>query len=203
MRIGLDLDGTLISCKEKHTTLMAALAKAHSIEFDIERYWSLKQSGKSNYLALNHLGITQETVILLDKEWRQKIENLEWSFFDRLLPDTISFLKKLKDSENSLHLISARNNSRNARQQLHHLNLTHYFDSIDFVNSQRGEKKLTFFKAREIIAYIGDTEYDKQSADLANIRSYLVSSGMRDRNFLSQYACSIFDSLTEVSKMIV
>lgn len=197
MKIGLDLDGTLITCKEKHVSLMAIIAKAFSIELDIEIYWALKKEGHSNFSALEVMGLNKFLVDKLNKQWCISIENLEWGNFDSLFPDTIIALDSMKSLGYSLHLISARNAKNIAFQQLRHLNLLHFFDSIDFVSNVRNEKKSFFMQKQNIDIYIGDTEADFESAKSSGVECFLVTSGMRSDKYLSDYSCYIYKTIVE------
>lgn len=203
MRIGLDLDGTLISCKEKHIHLMTTLAKAYNVKFDSEQYWNSKRNGCNNYSALMALGVEEKEAVCLNEQWFANVENLEWSCFDKILPDVDFCLNRLRSFGYSLHLISARRNKEYAWQQLRNLNLIHYFNSIDFVNHNKGEEKTTFFKKRKIMFYIGDTEYDKISADSVNVTCFLVTTGMRSDILLKRYSSKLYYNLKSILMELV
>lgn len=198
MKVGLDLDGTIISCREKHSILMLSIANAFNIKIDINKYWQCKRQGNNNKNSLMELGIEKDTVKLLDKQWCQSIENIEWLAFDKILPDCHAALEKFKNLGHTLHLISARNSPVTAKQQLHHLNLMNYFDSVDFVQTMNGEGKELFFKQREIDVYIGDTEYDKKCADLVGIECRLVSTGMRNKTLLLNFSDEVYETLSSI-----
>lgn len=183
MRIGLDLDGTLITCGPKHCNLMKAITKAFNLDFDESKYWEDKNSGLNNKSALMKQGISCSFSDKVSDIWIKSIENIEWASFDKLLSETISALTTLKKKGHTLHLVSARNNIPNAKLQLKLLGIDRLFESIDFVSINSKKSKSYYFKARNIECYFGDTEADFKESKLACIDFYPVLTGMRNNKF--------------------
>lgn len=198
MRIGLDLDGTLISCMEKHTSLMKAILKAHGKKVNIDEYWFYKRDGLNNIQSLKKCGIENRLSELLNKQWVEQIELVQWMDLDTVFQGVCDFLDKQLHNKNTLHLISARNNKRNSFLQLQKLNLVKYFETIDFVSGNLGENKRHKFIQRNIDIYIGDAEQDFKQSQFANIKCLLLISGMRSKEFLRSQDAPVFTNLSEV-----
>ena len=198
MRIGLDLDGTLISCKEKHCALMKSLARAFGINFDIDKYWEAKQNGKNNIAALEMQNIDKETAELLNTQWVAQIENIEWLYFDRVFDGVGQALDSLLEKKHTLHLVSARNNPQLGMLQLKQLNIHNYFNTIDFIQISKGQNKKDTFKKLELDMYIGDTEYDYMSSVEANTECFLVESGMRNKQHLLKFSTNVYSNFYSI-----
>jgi len=203
MNIGIDLDGTLISCKNKHVALLGAIAKYYGVKVDLEYFWLLKRNGFNTYESLINQGVESFLVEKINRDWCCFIENIEWLLFDSLLPGVNDFLIKAKNNGIKLHLVSARNSPINAYFQLRQLNIDQFFETITFVSSNRNESKQDVFFKRKIDIYVGDTEYDFNESLNANIQCYLVSSGMRSKEYLNKYSFNIFDNILNVLDIMI
>ncbi len=184
MRIGLDLDGTLLSCAERHTLLMRDAARRVAAPFDATAFWSLKREGCSNRVALLQLGLAKPTVDLMDASWVMAVESLQWLIFDRLIVD-VGILTAASQRGHSLHLFTARRNAGHAHQQLARLGLLGAFSTIDVVAPENAAAaKASALLSRGCDLLIGDSEVDIGAARHAAIRFRAVSSGMRSQEFL-------------------
>ncbi|WP_300315514.1 HAD family hydrolase [uncultured Psychrobacter sp.] len=192
MRIGFDLDGTLISCQPKHCVLMTTIAKAFEVDFVATMYWQDKRAGLNNKQALINQGISGATAIAMNSTWISQIETMAWARFDAVFDHARSLLERLKHDGHTLHLVSARNHIPNARVQLNVLGMTHLFDSVDFVSLQSKKSKAFYFEKRAIHCYFGDTEADFEAAKAVGVEFYPVLTGMRDRAFFSALIPSYF-----------
>ncbi|NWK80879.1 HAD hydrolase-like protein [Acinetobacter sp. SwsAc4] len=202
MRIGFDLDGTLITCREKQVYLMDILAKVYDINLDKDFFWELKRGGANNIDSLRKMKICENIVLNLNDKWIMDIENLEWLFFDKKIDGVSLFLENLIKKGHSLHLISARNNKFNSLMQLEILNLTKFFKTIDFVSQRKNENKSFFLKKRGVHLYIGDTEYDSLSCKESNIQSILVCSGMRNKSYLANLGVLVVDNVLDLDGIL-
>lgn len=203
MNIGIDLDGTLISCKNKHVALLGAISKSYGIKVDLEYFWLLKRNGLNTYQSLITQGVESSLVEKINRDWCFFIENIEWLFFDSLLPGVNEFLINAKNNGIKLHLVSARNSPINAYFQLRQLNIEQFFETITFVSSIRKESKQDVFIERKIEIYVGDTEYDFNESLNANIQCYLVSSGMRSKEYLNKYSFNVFDNVMNIFEIMI
>lgn len=185
MNIGVDLDGTIITCKEKQCALMKSLCKAYGISLDQEQWWYLKRQGLSGMAALTTFGIPQELSRKIATTWENQIESWPWLDFDQLFPDSSLAIHEWAQLGHQLHLISSRNNIKAALQQLARLFPTSPFTTTTFVPRHSPNTKADYIQLHRVDLYIGDTEQDDQAAHLADVQSYLVSTGMRSPEFLS------------------
>lgn len=183
MKIGLDLDGTLLDCQRRQTALLAALCHACMQELDADEYWRLKRQGYSNRAAMRSLGVDEKRNEALALLWEHAIEDIPWLGFDALLPGALETLCRWRAQGHTLHLLSARRNHVHAHQQLLVLGLD-CFDSVDFVDPFEQRAKQAMLTALRLDVYIGDTERDAQCADDAGVPPRLVSSGLRDAMYL-------------------
>lgn len=199
MRIGLDLDGTIITCRSKHVNLMNALCQAFGYKLDKERYWSDKfNKSLNNFHSLKNQGLNEKDVKNICTAWINNIEKEEWSYFDSVYESSLEKLKSWRDNGYSLHLISARRNKAGAIHEIKRLGLFSLFFSIDIVNNDIGEDKDSFMKLRGVNIYIGDTEYDGLMAKKANIPFYAVASGMRCKSLLIEKTDKVFEKLSKI-----
>ncbi|MCX7556238.1 HAD hydrolase-like protein [Xanthomonadaceae bacterium JHOS43] len=198
MKIGLDLDGTILDCKPRQTRLLAALCRACRISVDTEQYWHLKREGCSNRTALARMGMDERRASALAALWEHAVEDVGWLGFDPLLPFAVETLHRWRAGGHSLHLLSARRNHANAHQQLRVLGLD-CFTSIDFVDPFEAHAKRPALARLRPDVYIGDTERDAQCADAVGVPSVLVSSGLRNAAYLQRSGdWPVVDRLAEV-----
>ena len=183
MNIGFDLDGTIITCKDKHSILMDVITKAYGLDFCKDKYWKDKRSGLKNTESLMRQGIALNTAFKVNNTWIASIENIEWAYFDSLFEGLFENLVKLREKGHSLHLISARNNIMNANIQLQTLGIECFFDTVNFVTLSSGLQKSDFFDKLNLDCYIGDTEVDFKESKKSKISFYPVITGMRSKDF--------------------
>lgn len=189
MRIGLDLDGTVISCAERQTALMQAAARQMGCSFDAQDFWSLKRDGNSNRAALRMLQIPPEAAASMSAIWASNIEALQWLAFDRPMVASAQ-LQGIRRRGHSLHLITARRNVVHARQQLQRLAILDAVDSLTVVSPfDPAPAKAAALRAHACDVYIGDSEVDQAACRLAGIAMCGVASGMRSRAYLD--ACGV------------
>lgn len=198
MKIGLDLDGTLVSCYERQMTLLGLLARACRLELDIQGCWELKREGLGNRALLVRQGVAPAQAEVVSALWEQSIEDFHWLAYDQLLPGVPDILRRWSAAGHSLHLISARRNSVPAAMQLRCLGLDG-FASVDFVDPFAADgKRQTLERVRPDV-YIGDTERDFLCAREAGIVPLLLCSGLRSRTYLEQTCdASVVDGLMQV-----
>lgn len=198
MRVGLDLDGTLISCRERQMTLLGQLVRACRIELDIQDCWALKREGMGNRAAMMRLGMTPEGAEAVAMLWEQAIEDFHWLEYDRLLPGVPDTLRCWTEAGHTLHLISARRNPVCAAMQLRRLGLNG-FASLDFVDPFAIDGKRQALDRVRPDVYIGDTERDFLCAREVGIAPLLLCSGLRSRTYLEQTCgARVFDGLAQV-----
>lgn len=183
-KIGFDLDGTLLDSRSRHEILMQDILNRRNIKVSAEGLVKFKSDGFNNLAWLKTKGIEDSIAMEINREWISKIESVEYLKYDCLYNDTKSKLEELSIN-NSLYLVTARNNKGNLLQQLDDLGIKHYFEDICVVPSckESAQYKAEYLKNNNITTFWGDTEVDKQAADLAGCNFHLCQSGFRSQSF--------------------
>lgn len=199
MKIGLDLDGTLLDCRARQVGLMATLARATGLQLDAARYWQLKRDGLSNRDALGRMGMAPDIAAALCGLWERAIEDVAWLAWDRVLPGVHATLRRWREQGHTLHLVSARRIPVHAEQQLHVLGLGG-FASLAFVDPARADAKHHVLERLQAGLYIGDTERDGHCARAAGTVPVLVACGLRSRMYLQGAGdWTVLDNLAQVT----
>lgn len=189
--IALDLDGTLIDCRERQVALMrhalATVAHDGALSLDDNAFWALKREGANNVAALAHLGYREKTITAANKLWGDLIETPAWLERDFVLPTVLESLGALLSNGYRCTLLSARKDSFAAQNQINRLGLNSWLSHAIFVSplSQSTEKaeQLTRIGASVLV---GDSESDGSAARTANVRFIGVSTGQRSSLYLKR-----------------
>ena len=192
--LALDLDGTIISCKERQSSLMSDIVGA---DFDVESYWFYKQNGDNNKTALIKLGYDSYEVDIFCQKWLEKVESSEYLKFDRLLVDIVDLSNRF-----SLVLITARKSEKHLYRQLKDLNIFHCFQKIYVVDPKNAViEKSNILKILDCEIFIGDSESDYEAAIIAGVDFIGVLSGQRNFEFWSNTSINsnkLFPSLESI-----
>ncbi|WP_281051514.1 HAD family hydrolase [Thauera sp. GDN1] len=186
--IVLDLDGTLVDCKERQSLLAASLCRAAGLKLDIEAFWSAKRAGESTTKAMCSQGVDATTAAKLSKLWVTQVETDVWLRMDRLLPGVMRSLRDAREQGFQLHLLTARANERALRRQLCWLSLAPLFDHVEVVRPREAsQEKANYLHTVTPVAFIGDSESDESAADLAQVRFLAVTRGQRSKAYLQTH----------------
>lgn len=131
----------------------------------------------------------------------ERCELLEYSIMDKPLPGTY-FALWLMSKQFDVHVVSARFNQVNMLIEIEALGLRRYLTSIIAAKMQN---KVEAFKSLlpDIVAIIGDTEYDIKAAQELGIPAIAVTTGIRSREYLeSLQPCTVVDTLLDAFGMI-
>lgn len=190
--ITLDLDGTLISCEPRQTSVLRAVCLSLDAACDFTQVWSLKRDGHSLISALIRCGWEPKLAEQASNRWQHLIENPGWLVLDRVLPTVFASLARLRDQGISLSLLTARKREEWVRPQLRNLRLIHYFEQIHVVSghcaAQQKAEVLDRIKPR---LFIGDTEVDSEASQLGGCYFAAVSTGQRSTGFLQDKGAAI------------
>lgn len=201
MKIGIDLDGTILTCKEKQMSLLNAKLKPYNLKLDLELIWNLKRTGLNNKDILDNLIKDQNIVYKICKSWILEIESIHWLYYDKIIKGSIEKIDKWIMDGHTVHLISARNNKLSAYNQLFFNRINVKFSTIQFVNPLIKNAKSIIFKELDLDCYIGDTENDVLSANIAGIKSFSVLSGMRDLDYFNKI--NVTDTYNTIVDIII
>lgn len=183
--IALDLDGTLVDCKERQSLLAASLCRAAGFELNIEAFWTAKRAGATTASAICGQGIDVPFATKLSKLWVKHIESEAWLRMDRLLPGVISSLHNVRELGFRLHLVTARANERALIRQLRWLSIAPLFDHVEVVcPCEASQQKAKYLTAVAPIVFIGDSESDAAAANSAQIKFVAVTNGQRSAGYL-------------------
>lgn len=201
MQIGLDLDGTLITCRQRQVSLMRAIVRAHGFSLCPTTFWRAKSGGKNNKGALIECGFSGDLVEYFCKLWVESIETSAWLTLDSLMPDAYTLLN---NDNFSLHLITARSNPRLLKLQLSSLGIDRYFSSVWVVSPiDSYRKKAAILRELKCEIHIGDSEVDLNAAKLAGCYFMGVEHGQRSRGFLTARGAPLVASgLIELCRQI-
>jgi phosphoglycolate phosphatase-like HAD superfamily hydrolase len=185
MDIGLDFDGTLVTCRDRHVALMRASARRLGVPLDVEAYWQAKREGHANPAALAAAGVDRDAADALCALWSRDIERPPWLWFDQPIRGIEQALSTLVAGGQRLHLLTARRSARHLWLQLERSRLSRFMTSVTVIEqSNVAEQKAAELAARRCSFYVGDTESDHEAADRAGVRFGAVACGMRSEAFL-------------------
>lgn len=179
MMFAFDLDGTLITCREKHCALMERLLSS-DVVLDRNSFWAFKREGLSSFESLVRCGVKPETARVLAQKWAANVENSEWQRLDRLIVN-VSLLKEIGDSV----IITARRDSERLFKSLEHLGLKSCFKRVYVVEPAHAiEEKADALRDCGADFFIGDTEVDFHATVGGAAKFCAVETGMRNKNYL-------------------
>ena len=188
--IFFDLDGTLISLKNRYIKLFQDFLISPQAQISSDEYWNLKRLGKSDHDILS--GSNQNTININIAKRLEYIEDKKYLSLDKLHPHTKKILLSLKNYK--LTLITMRKNDHNLRDELNNLEINHFFDEVisgqlfdnDHVDGRLAliRKANNFSPNFSII--VGDTEVDYKIAERLKVPCVLVTYGLRSVNFLKK-----------------
>jgi len=204
--IGLDFDGTLVSCQEKQ---IFALEEARALLglpcVDYGRIWTLKRDGLSTKDALIATDIDPAAARRVALSWTEIVETAAACDKDILLPGVREALTTMV-ARADLLLLSARRSFGALERQLKSLNLLQFFVHVETVSPLSGAStaKAESLRRHRACCYIGDSESDLAAAEAAGIPFYLLCTGQRSRAFFERTLAprTIHDSLLDVASMV-
>lgn len=185
--IGLDLDGTLITCRHRQSAVLQA-ACPRPITVDTSLVWEAKRDGATTIEALRAQGVSSGQSERIAERWRRMIEEPYWLGLDSLFEDVLEQLAGLRARGMRIALLTARERAYSLRQQLRQLGLAGFCDEV-FIVSPRyaAEQKARVLARLDPIAMIGDTESDATAAAAVGTPFLAVESGQRSCNFLRRH----------------
>lgn len=204
--LAIDLDGTLITCKNRQITVLRAAMLACGAELaQIDGVWTAKREGLTTREALLAAGIPPDVAAAVSERWVAMIEDPQWLQLDACFPDTIDSLTTVRDAGVRVVLVTARRHKHWLAAQLRTLHLDVHLDCIVVVSptdaTAQKSKVLLQLSPR---AYIGDTESDFVAARVAGVPYHAVSRGQRSPRFLAREGVSrAAATLTEVLPRVI
>jgi phosphoglycolate phosphatase-like HAD superfamily hydrolase len=203
LRLALDLDGTLISCEPRQSAVLAAVLRRRGLEVDLTQIWGLKRKGASTERALALAGLAEATAHAIAKDWGTRIEEPGWLALDKVLPGVLETLEAMRQKDLSLMLLTARRRAEWLPHELRRLQLAQFFDCIAIVRPEAAtQQKADCLAEQRVDGFIGDTESDIRAASAAGVKFSAVTTGQRNKCFLSDIGVKSFDSLFEAWRSV-
>ncbi len=197
-RLALDLDGTLISCEPRQSTVLRAVAALHPVTVDPIAVWSLKRDGLNTRNALARSGIEPTLAARIAHDWQRQIEDPVWLGLDTLLPGVESTLTRWKQLGWQLVVVTARARPEWVQPQITRLGLDRWIHAVEVVPpGDAATHKATFLHTRGFLGFIGDTESDHAAASTAGIPFIGVASGQRSPQHLLR--CGVRDIVPDLA----
>jgi len=186
--IFFDLDGTLIDSRLRLYLLFCEITLQKKLNFD--DYWKLKRNKNDHKtILMNCFGYSENDCSDFEHKWLSLIEDKKYLYYDKPFFYTKEVLSKLKQRDIELYIVTARQNKKNAVDQILNFNLNPFFE--DILVTERRKSKLDLLK--ESISFskedilIGDTGLDVITAKALGIKSIAVLSGFRNKITLAEY----------------
>lgn len=195
--LAIDLDGTILDCRNRQCCLVRALALAAGMKVSTAEFWLLKRLGVSTREALVRLGAAEEAAANLARSWIRDIESDYWLQYDVVLSGAAPALHSARSAGWRLEVLTARQRPDAVFRQLVRLEIAGAVDRISVVSpGQASGEKAGALRAMNACIFIGDTESDLHAATLAGIPFLAVSTGQRAPAFLGAAGSNfVFDNL--------
>jgi phosphoglycolate phosphatase-like HAD superfamily hydrolase len=188
LRIGLDLDGTLIETGVRHKAALLQAANSVGVELPpgfSDTYYEEKRNGLSGKQVLLHHGIPMAEEI--SKAWVDVVEDECLLGMDRLYPFVANKLKRMISTGAQFYLVTARQHEARALRQIEALRISSLMRQSFVVRiSGEGEsesRKHGLTRHLQLDAVVGDSEVDQAWAQEAGICFYAVECGIRCQRF--------------------
>lgn len=195
--MALDLDGTLLDCRNRQCMLARSLASAVGLDLDLDAFWRLKRSGAPTQAAFVRLGVKESAAAKLAFRWVNDIEGEYWLQYDAVFDDVSSALDVARSEGWRIEVLTARQRPDSVLRQLTRLDLSLAVDRINIVSlASVAEQKADVLRAIGASALIGDSESDYRAASLSGVTFLAVATGQRSPSFL--HSCGdfpVFDNL--------
>ncbi len=181
--IFLDFDGPVLDGKNRHYRCYKdILLKYGGNPVSLEQYWKMKRSrvSRRTLLELSSFAGSYDEYM---NEWLTRIEQKEYLQYDKLWPNVITAIEKLKEQTKQLYLVTMRQNEENLNWQLQQLQLVKLFDRVMCCSLNQEQTKYALLKDIffEKALFIGDTEVDIETAKLCGSEFKGVLNGLRDK----------------------
>ena len=180
--IAFDLDGTLIDVSQRDYQIYSDLViKLGGTPLSYSVYWPLRQAKTDIHQILEESGINRKDKIetfLVDR--KALMESAEYLTIDKLFPVTLNLLDRLSE-EFEVHIITIRHDQKNTRAQLSFLELDRFNCHI-----VQGNKEEQMRLIPNLCYMVGDTENDILPANNAGVKSIAVTTGIRNKELLSE-----------------
>jgi phosphoglycolate phosphatase-like HAD superfamily hydrolase len=200
MLIGLDLDGTVLDSRLRHSAALREAASAFGVclsEEDVSAYSRLKLDGLNGLAALRQLEIAKAESI--SQRWSEIIENEDLLALDKLYEDVPVALQKATAAGDTFVMVTARRKQDAARKQIAALGLNAFMHEILIVDPRDASAcKVAATRHHDLQAIVGDTEADLVWATTLHVEFYASSFGFRSRRYWDGRNIASYPSLSAI-----
>jgi phosphoglycolate phosphatase len=186
-KIFFDLDGTLIDARKRLYDLFQDLVPQSTFSFD--QYWNIKRSKYDHHtILINNFGYNKEGFNIFEEKWLNLIETRKYLEKDTVFAGITDMLDTLKKNY-KLYVVSSRQNTEIACDQLKKLGLFIFFDNVFFTEHKKTKEVLikNSCQTSPDDFLIGDTGYDILTGKKLGLKTIAVSYGFLSREILLTY----------------
>lgn len=199
--VAFDLDGTLISVKERDYKIYSdVLTELGYRPIEEGYYWSLRccKYNIIQLLRLSGLSSSQQIDNFLSQR-EERMEQPKYLALDTLQLNVFSVIEDLTKHYRCV-IVTIRHNQANTKKQLEDLGLNKLFDGV-FIAKEN--KKDTFKRIGDLAAIVGDTENDIFPAKEMGVKCIGVTTGIRNKSLLQlMQPNAIIDNLVELKELL-
>jgi phosphoglycolate phosphatase-like HAD superfamily hydrolase len=205
MRIGIDLDGTILDSKKRHVQALILAAERENVILPsklIESFVNEKSSGYTGLEVLKKYKVPNKDKII--NNWIQLIETESLLSLDNLYPNVEKLLCKYTSIGMKFYLVTKRKNVEGTINQIKSLGINKYFEAVHIVNpnfelnTHSSSLKAKCTEEYNLDCVIGDTEDDYEWAKVLNIKFYALSYGFRNEYFWAKNNIKCYSDLSDV-----
>jgi len=203
----VDLDGTIVDCRERHYACYADLARESGISaVALDDYWNMKRARRS-WREILGKSATQADDRQFASRFMDRIESPKYLAFDQPFPFAHAAIAGLRSLADCMLLVTMRRSVEGVASQLRQWDLLQQFDQV----LARGTSEVTkgslargaFRATAKRVVCVGDTEEDIAAAREVGALACAVCSGLRDRSWLeAQLPDLIAEDLSEASRVL-
>lgn len=207
MTLYCDVDGTLLDSSARHEALLRDLLAARGLAWPAAApdYLAYKADGHSTRSWLAAAGFDAAVCDELAAAWRAGIEKPEYLAMDAAYPDTLDFLRWLRQSGRRCVLISARQDAAALRDTLARCGILPLVDELLVVlpvQADRRKAELLRPRAAPGDVMLGDTEVDKNCAEQLGLPWIVLDRGFRSAAYWKAHGVAAARDLQEVKERL-
>lgn len=206
MNIIFDLDGTLIDSSERMYRLFCDLIP--ECKLSKEEYWDYKRN-KVNHKMLLSMKYPHTNFESFNRKWMHMIEGDTYIMMDKVYPDTIAVLEKLK-SKYKMYLLTARQSKYALMKELEELGIKKYFVNIFTTEGHMTKTELLCNAclldtklADKDNYFVSDMGMDIQLGNKMGYKTVGISHGFMSAEKLKEYQPDyLIDELTDLIAIV-
>ncbi len=185
--LACDFDGTVVSCRERQLAALELAQAAWSVEpVDAEAFWARKRHGATTLAALTQAGLESTAAATVAARWVEIVEDDHLLVLDAVLDGVGAALRRLRDAEVAVAILTARHRAEAAADQAERLGITDWISEFHVVSPQDAVvQKASLLRELAAGGYVGDTELDAAAAKHAGVPFVPVGTGQRDPAWLA------------------